>query len=216
MRIIRTAEDVEYGVAELCRIDPRLRVLHSTVGRLPLRLMEPGFAGLAQIIVSQMVSRASAEAIWRRLVAATGDPTARSYLSLDPGVVDGLGLSRAKAETLRGVAEAIAAGELNLASFDGREAEDVVGVLTSYRGIGPWTAEVYLMFCCGHPDVFPAGDVALRTAVGKALGHAERPPPSAVASIAEAWRPWRSVAARLFWAYYVGDSAPLPGVTPSV
>ncbi|RYC04507.1 DNA-3-methyladenine glycosylase family protein [Ciceribacter ferrooxidans] len=216
MRIIRTAEDVEYGVAELCRIDPRLRVLHSAVGRLPLRLMEPGFAGLAQIIVSQMVSRASADAIWGRLVAATGDPTARSYLSLDPGVVDGLGLSRAKAETLRGVAEAITAGELNLASFDGREAEDLVGVLTSYRGIGPWTAEVYLMFCCGHPDVFPAGDVALRTAVGKALGHAERPPPSTVTSIAEAWRPWRSVAARLFWAYYAGDSAPLPGITPSV
>lgn len=215
MKIIRTAEDVECGLRELCHIDPRLRVLHGAVGRLPLRLMEPGFAGLAQIIVSQMVSRASAEAIWRRLVAATGDPTARSYLSLDPVAVGGLGLSRAKAETLRGVAEAIAAGELDLACFDGGEAEDVVGVLTSYRGIGPWTAEVYLMFCCGHPDVFPAGDVALRTAVGKALGHAERPPPSAVASIAEAWRPWRSVAARLFWAYYAGDSAPLPGINPS-
>lgn len=215
MRIIRTAEDVEYGLAELCRIDPRLRAIDAAVDRLPLRLMEPGFAGLAQIVVSQMVSRASADAIWGRLVRATGEPTAQSYLSLDPVAVGGLGLSRAKAETLRGVAEAIAAGELDLVSFDSREAEQVVGVLTSYRGIGPWTVEVYLMFCCGHPDVFPAGDVALRTAVGRAFGHPERPSRSALASIAEAWRPWRSVAARLFWAYYAGDTTPLPGIMSS-
>jgi len=216
MRIIRTAEDVEYGLAELCRIDPRLRLLRSAVDALPLRLLEPGFAGLAQIVVSQMVSRASADAIWGRLVRATGVPTAQNYLSLDPIAVGGLGLSRAKAETLRGVAEAIIAGELDLASFDGREAEEVVGVLTSYRGIGPWTAEVYLMFCAGHPDVFPAGDVALRIAVGRAFGYSDRPSTRAVAVMAEAWRPWRSVAARLFWAYYAGDSAPLPGIIPSV
>ncbi len=214
MRIIRTAEDVEYGLAELCRIDPRLRAIYAAVDRLPLRLMEPGFAGLAQIVVSQMVSRASADAIWGRLVGATGEPTAPNYLSLDQAAVGRLGLSRAKAETLRRVAEAVVAGELDLGSFGGREAEDVVAVLTSHRGIGPWTAEVYLMFCCGHPDVFPAGDVALRIAVGRAFGHGERPSRSAVTLMAEAWRPWRSVAARLFWAYYAGDSAPLPGLRP--
>ncbi|RCW26040.1 DNA-3-methyladenine glycosylase II [Ciceribacter lividus] len=214
MRIIRTAEDVEYGLAELCRIDPRLRAIHATVDRLPLRLMEPGFAALAQIVVSQMVSRASADAIWGRLVGATGEPTAPNYLSLDQAAVGRLGLSRAKAATLRGIAEAVVAGELDLGSFGGRDAEEVVGVLTSYRGIGPWTAEVYLMFCAGHPDVFPAGDVALRIAVGKAFGHGERLSRSAVTLIAEAWRPWRSIAARLFWAYYAGDSAPLPGLRP--
>ncbi|MFC3162015.1 DNA-3-methyladenine glycosylase family protein [Ciceribacter thiooxidans] len=216
MRIIRTAEDVEYGLAELCRIDPRLRLLRSAVDALPLRLLEPGFAGLAQIVVSQMVSRASADAIWGRLVRATGVPTAQNYLSLDPIAVGRLGLSRAKAETLRLVAEAVVAGELDLGSFAGRDAEEVVGVLTSYRGVGPWTAEVYLMFCAGHPDVFPAGDVALRIAVGRAFGHSDRPSTRAVALMAEAWRPWRSVAARLFWAYYAGDSAPLPGIIPSV
>lgn len=214
MRIIRTAEDVEYGLAELCRIDPRLRPLRSAVDGLPLRLVEPGFAGLAQIVVSQMVSRASADAIWGRLVGATGEPTALNYLSLDETAVSRLGLSRAKAGTLRRVAEAVVAGELEFDSFAGREADDVVGVLTSHRGIGPWTAEVYLMFCCGHPDVFPAGDVALRIAVGRAFGHTERPSTRAVAVIAEAWRPWRSVAARLFWAYYAGDSAPLPELRP--
>lgn len=216
MRIIRTVEDVEYGLGELCRIDPRLCELSRRAGPLPLRLMEPGFAGLAQIIVSQMVSKASAEAIWRRLVGATVRPTAQSYLSLDAAAVGGLGLSRAKAETLRRIAEAIASGELDLLAFAGREADEVIARLTSYRGIGLWTAEVYLMFCCGHPDVFPAGDVALRTAVGNAFGYAERPPAGALAVLAEAWRPWRSVAARLFWAYYAGESGLSPGIAPSV
>ncbi|HCL67515.1 MAG TPA: DNA-3-methyladenine glycosidase [Rhizobium sp.] len=202
MVIIRTEHDIEAGLLELLEIDPRLKGLAAMTGPLPLRLLEPGFAGLAHIIVSQMVSKASAEAIWRRIVDATGSPDALTYLALDEVAVSTLGLSRAKAATLRLVAEAIVSGQLDLGAVARLEAPDAVERLTSLRGVGLWTAEVYLMFCGGHPDVFPAGDVALRTAVGNALGHETRPGIRTVAQIAEAWRPWRSVAARLFWAYY--------------
>lgn len=202
MVIIRTKYDIETGLRELLEIDPRLKGLAAMTGPLPLRLLEPGFAGLAHIIVSQMVSKASAEAIWRRIVDATESPDALTYLALDEVAVSTLGLSRAKAATLRLVAEAIVSGQLDLGAVARLEAPDAVERLTSLRGVGPWTAEVYLMFCGGHPDVFPAGDVALRTAIGNALGYETRPDIPTVAQIAEAWRPWRSVAARLFWAYY--------------
>ncbi|MHB0950578.1 MAG: DNA-3-methyladenine glycosylase family protein [Allorhizobium sp.] len=202
MVIIRTEHDIETGLLELLEIDPRLKGLAAMTGPLPLRLSEPGFAGLAHIIVSQMVSKASAEAIWRRIVDATGSPDALTYLALDEVAVSMLGLSRAKAATLRLVAEAVVSGQLDLDAVARLEAPDAVERLTSLRGVGLWTAEVYLMFCGGHPDVFPAGDVALRTAIGNALGHETRPDIRTVARIAEVWRPWRSVAARLFWAYY--------------
>ncbi|NML75917.1 DNA-3-methyladenine glycosylase 2 family protein [Rhizobium sp. S-51] len=200
---IRTAADVEAGLAALVALDPRLEPLAVRLSPLPLRLAEPGFAGLAHIIVSQMVSRASAEAIWRRILQAAGGlPSAETYLSIDPEAAAGLGLSRAKAETLLNAARAVVSGDLDLEAVAKLDADAAVGQLTALKGIGLWTAEVYLMFCGGHPDVFPAGDVALRAAVGDALGHAVRPEIREVATIAEAWTPWRSVAARLFWAHY--------------
>lgn len=159
-----------------------------------------------------MVSRASADAIWRRIVAATGVPDETTYLALDEGTVAGLGLSRAKAETLRLVAGAVAEGRLDLDGLARMEAGEAIRQLTALRGIGTWTSEVFLMFCGGHPDVFPAGDVALRSAVGTAFGHDPRPDIATVQRIASIWAPHRSVAARLFWAYYAAmsgrDAAP--------
>ncbi|GEO86336.1 MULTISPECIES: DNA-3-methyladenine glycosylase family protein [Alphaproteobacteria] len=201
--IITTADHVALGLLQLVAIDPRLEPLAHRHAPLPLRLTEPGFAGLAHIIVSQMVSRASAEAIWSRILEATGEaPSAQTYLALDAAVVAGLGLSRAKASTLEGVARAVASNALDLSVISSLDADEAITRLTALKGIGLWTAEVYLMFCCGHPDVFPAGDVALRAAVGDAFGHEARPDIRTVAELAEAWRPWRSIAARLFWAYY--------------
>lgn len=201
--IIANPADVALGLTELVAIDPRLDPLARRLAPLPLRLAEPGFAGLAHIIVSQMVSRASAEAIWRRIVAATGGPpAAEAYLTLDAETVAGLGLSRAKASTLELAARAVASGSLDLSAIAALDAAEAIGRLTVFKGIGLWTAEVYLMFCGGHPDIFPAGDVALRAAVGDAFGHDARPDIRQVSEIAEAWRPWRSVAARLFWAHY--------------
>ncbi|NKN37076.1 DNA-3-methyladenine glycosylase 2 family protein [Agrobacterium sp. a22-2] len=206
MKIIGADDDVALGLDALLRLDPRLRTVAAVAGPLPLRLTEPGFAGLAFIIVSQMVSKASAQAIWRRIVAATGSPTADAYLALDEESLAGLGLSRAKSETLRLVAEAVRDSRLDLDAIARQEGSQAIAQLTDIRGIGLWTAEVYLMFCGGHPDIFPAGDVALRIAIGRAFGLESRPDIRSVGQMAEIWSPWRSVAARLFWAYYAATS----------
>lgn len=202
MRIIRDAGDVAEGLEALLSIDPRLRPVAAQSGALPLRLAEPGFAGLAHIIVSQAVSRASAQAIWGRMCAADGPPSAQAYAALAPDAWRGFGLSRGKAETLRGVALAVTARQVDLMDLGTKSPEDGLSRLTAFKGIGPWTAEVYLMFCCGHADLFPSGDVALQAAVGMAFEMETRPSARQVAALAAAWTPWRSVAARLFWAFY--------------
>lgn len=214
MKIITRAADIDEGLEALFLLDPRLASIAAKAGSVPLRLNEPGFAGFAHIIVSQMVSRASADAIWRRILLGTGEMTVDNYLALSPEVLSTFGLSRAKAQTLHGVASAIAEGALDLHALSQAEASVALVELTALRGIGPWTAEVYLMFCGGHPDVFPSGDVALQAAVAHAFDMETRPSAKNLAGIAAAWSPVRSVAARLFWAYYAAitrrDATPLP------
>lgn len=215
MKIITGDAEIAEGLAALLLLDPRLEAIAERAGPVPLRLNEPGFAGLAHIIVSQMVSRASADAIWRRILLGTGkDMTAQAYLSVAPELSAGFGLSRAKAETLLRVAQAAVDGALDLHHLSRMDVNAALAELTSVRGIGPWTAEVYLMFCGGHPDVFPSGDVALQAAVAHALGLEARPSAKMLAKMALDWSPWRSVAARLFWAYYAAitrrDVTPLP------
>lgn len=202
MQIIRDEGDIEEGLAALLELDPRLRPVVAEAGTVPLRLREPGFEGLAHIIVSQVVSRASADAIWGRMTARLGSVTANGYAGLEPEAWRSFGLSRIKHETLARVADAVVIGSLDLHALSAESPEKALSELTAIKGIGPWTAEVYLMFCFGHADVFPAGDVALQAAVGMAFGRAERPQAKALALEAAAWAPWRSVAARLFWAYY--------------
>jgi DNA-3-methyladenine glycosylase II len=199
--IIRDHSDIQAGLEALIALDPRLAVIVEASGPVPLRLNEPGFSGLASIVVSQMVSRASAEAIWRRITAA-GPVTAAGYRALDPAIVATFGLSRAKAATLLHLSTAISEGHFDLASVCALETGEAIRQMIALPGIGPWTAEVYLMFCGGHADIFPAGDVALQAAVAHALGLEARPPARDLAAMAAIWSPWRSVAARLFWAYY--------------
>lgn len=201
MAIIRNEADIEEGLAALLAADPALLRVAQAAGPLPLRLAEPGFAGLAHVIVSQMVSRASAGAIWARMVAE-GPVTAAAFLSLDEERVKRYGLSRAKASALATAATEVAAGRLDLDALCGLEASVAMAKLTALSGIGPWTAEIYLMFCGGHADLFPAGDVALRKAVAHGLGLADVPDVRALYRLSARWSPWRSVAARLFWAYY--------------
>jgi DNA-3-methyladenine glycosylase II len=202
MHIIRGDEDVRQGLEALLEIDPRLRQIASEAGPLPLRLVEPGYAGLGHVVVSQSVSRASAEAIWARMLASGEPLTAESYLALHSEAWREFGLSRGKAETLTRIARAVVEGELDLRSLGEKEPAEALSSLTSIKGIGPWTAEVYLMFSAGHADVFPAGDVALQAAVAMAFDMETRPQTKALAAFAGIWAPWRSVAARLFWAYY--------------
>lgn len=202
MRVISNETDIEEGLAALLVLDPRLVAIATEAGPVPLRLREPGFAGLAHIIVSQMVSRASAEAIWRRMQPESGLLSAETYILLHPEAWREFGLSRAKADTLTRIAESVASGRIDLHGLVQKPPAEALAELMAQKGIGPWTAQVYLMFCGGHVDVFPAGDVALQAAVAAAFGLAERPQAKALAGLAEIWSPWRSVAARLFWAYY--------------
>lgn len=202
VRVISNEKDIEEGLASLFVLDPRLVAIAREAGPVPLRLREPGFAGLAHIIVSQMVSRASAEAIWRRMQPESGLLSAETYILLHPEAWREFGLSRAKADTLTRIAQAVADGRIDLEGLVQKPPAEALAELTAQKGIGPWTAEVYLMFCGGHVDVFPAGDVALQAAVAAAFGLAERPQTKVLAGLAEIWSPWRSVAARLFWAYY--------------
>ncbi|MCA1406195.1 DNA-3-methyladenine glycosylase 2 family protein [Ensifer sp. IC3342] len=205
MRIIRTHEDIKAGLAGLVMLDARLEHVIAKAGPVPLRRTDPGYRGLANIIVSQMVSKASAAAIWRRMEASLGEISPAAVLSLGDEDCRQFGLSRAKADTLRRVAAAAAAGEIDLDAICNAEVAVAIHELTAIKGVGRWTAEVYLLFCAGHPDVFPSGDVALQNAIGHALAFDLRPTASEIDSLATSWSPWRSVAARLFWAYYAQE-----------
>jgi DNA-3-methyladenine glycosylase II len=201
MRRIRSIDDISDGLDELCVIDPRLVDVRAAAGEVPLRLIEPGFESLASIIVSQQVSRASADAIFGRLTRLVDPLTPQGLLSAGEDIFREAGLSRPKQKTLLAIARAVADG-LDLHHLCSLEAGDAVGLMTSISGIGPWTAECYLLFSAGHPDVFPARDVALQAAVGHAFGLESRPGEKALIALAESWTPWRGVASRLFWAYY--------------
>jgi DNA-3-methyladenine glycosylase II len=202
MRIIRTHEDIEAGLSGLVMLDARLGHVVARAGPVPLRRTDPGYRGLASIIVSQMVSKASAAAIWRRMEEKLGEVTAAGVNSLSDEDCRSIGLSRAKAEALRRVAEVVVSGQIDLDAICNIEGSEAIRELTAIKGVGRWTAEVYLLFCAGHPDVFPSGDVALQNAIGHGLGLELRPSAREIDSLAASWSPWRSVAARLFWAYY--------------
>ena len=202
MNRITDLGDIEFGLAALLEIDPRLKPLSRLAGPLPLRLRAPGFAGLAEIIVSQQVSKTSAAAMFGRLVNLVEPLTAENILALGEEPMIAAGLSRAKQSTLTLVASAIQHNGLDLEALCYMPVDEAQNSLTTIKGIGPWTAEVFLLFCAGHPDIFPAGDVALQHAVGVGLGLTQRPKDKEVRQLAEQWSPWRGIAARLFWAYY--------------
>ena len=202
MRRIESDEDVAAGLAELTRIDPRLAPVVAIAGPVPLRRRPPGFEGLARIVVAQQVSTQAATSIWNRFEATLGGRVdAAAIAAHDDETLRGAGLSRPKVVTLRAITAAVTGG-LDLEAAAVAPVAEATEKLTAVKGIGPWTAEVFLLFCAGHPDVWPGGDLALRNAVGDAFGLGERPDEAACRAIAEAWAPWRGVAARLFWAYY--------------
>jgi DNA-3-methyladenine glycosylase II len=201
MRIIESEADIAEGLDHLARRDRRLRKIMRVAGPVPLRRRPGGFEGLARIVVGQQVSIASAEAIWGRFVAAFPGCSVEAIHTASDEALRAPGLSTPKIRTLRAAAAACREG-LDLAALASLPAEEAHRRLTSVKGIGPWSADIYLLFCLGHADIFPAGDLALRNAVGDAFGHEAPPSVDAVAEIALRWSPWRGVAACLFWAYY--------------
>jgi len=198
-----TAERLALHLDALVALDARLHQVRERAGQIDLRVTGPGFAGMARIICSQQLSVASARAIWGRFAALEGALEAQSFLRIDEPVLRGVGMSAGKVRSMRVVAEAVATGILDFGQIEMLPVEEAVSRLTALKGIGPWTAEIYLLFCAGHPDIFPAGDLALRKAVGQALGLSDVPSIPEVSAIAEAWSPHRGAAALLFWRYFV-------------
>lgn len=201
MRITCKA-DLDHGLQALIAQDQRLLPVLEYAGVVSLRLQEPSFAGLAKTIVAQMISVKAAQAIWLRVAALAVPFTPLAFLSVSDEDLRAAGLSRSKITTLQGLAHAMAHEGLDLVALADEEADVALRALTRLKGIGRWTGEIFLMFYAGHPDIFPAGDVALQNAVGHAFGMDERPGEKTLRALSDDWRPHRAVAARLFWSYY--------------
>lgn len=186
----------------LCRADPDLARARRRTGPLPDRARPPGFESLVRIMVQQQVSIASADAIWRRLRAAVEPFTAARLTATPDTVLVAAGLSRPKQAYCRGLAQAVVDDSLDLERLARLDDHAAFEALVAIKGIGRWTAEIYLLFCLGRPDMWPAHDVALQVAVHDLKGLAGRPNWREMDRIAEPWRPWRGTAARLLWHYY--------------
>jgi DNA-3-methyladenine glycosylase II len=199
---LESQSDLEDAVHMLVKQDKRLKPVLELTGMPALRQREPGFAGLAAIVCGQQLSTASAAAIWGR-VSKAYDPFHHDAISKARADRLGrLGLSAAKIKTLKHIARELAAERLNLDVLASEEADIAHNTLTALPGIGPWTADIYLLFCLGHGDAWPAGDLAVQEAVKIGLGLKERPSAKQMAPLAEPWRPLRGAAAHLWWAYY--------------
>ncbi len=196
-RIIQSDACVAEGAAWLAAQDPRMARALEQVGPLPLRRKSDGFDQLLNAIVGQQVSVASANAIWGRLCDAGMRDAARVAQSTAEDL-RALGLSQQKAR----YAKALAVADIDFDGLRNASDDDVIKTLTAVTGIGVWTAEVYAMFSLGRADVFAPGDLALQEGARMLFDLPERPKDKALRQMAMEWSPWRSVAARLLWAYY--------------
>jgi DNA-3-methyladenine glycosylase II len=199
---IHTEADLDAALVSLVQADPRFGELLKITGRPPLRRRPDGYAGLAAIVCAQQLSTASAGAIWGRLAAAFDPLEPAAIRRARPARLARLGLSSPKIRALKEIARAVTRGGLALATLGDLAAEDAHGALTKVHGIGPWTADIYLLTCLGHADAWPAGDLALQEAARHAFGMRARPTVKEMNALAERWRPWRGVAARMLWTYY--------------
>ena len=202
MRRIGSDADIREGLAALTGACPHLARVHALTGNPPLRKRPKGFEGLSRVVVGQQLSIASADAIWKRVRARVQPFEATTLLVIPDNDLRKTGLSRSKVGTLREVAVAIEAGRLKLDALAGEPEDAIHAELTSIKEIGPWTADIYIMFSLARADAWSPGDLALQYAVKDALLLAERPSLAEMTEYAEIWRPWRGVAARLLWSYY--------------
>jgi DNA-3-methyladenine glycosylase II len=182
--------------------DPDLARIEVAAGPLPWRARPAGFSGLLQAIVAQQISNPAAAAIWRRLAALPAVTEPAGLLALTDEALRGAGLSRPKVLHARALAAAFLEGRLDTATLAAMDDEAAVATIVSVRGLGRWTAEIYLLFALGRPDVFPAGDLALAAAAAEVKRLPARPAPVALRSLAEQWQPWRGLAARLLWHHW--------------
>jgi DNA-3-methyladenine glycosylase II len=199
--------DLPGAVETLAARDPGLATIAGRFGVPPLWAREPGFPTLVHLVLEQQVSLASARAAFDRLVAATDPLTPRALLALDDAALLAIGFSRQKARYARALAGAVETGALDLDALADLDDEEVDRRLTAVPGIGPWTATIYRLMVLLRPDAWPAGDIALAQAVAETRGLDGRPTADELRVIADAWRPWRAVAARLLWHHYLSVRA---------
>lgn len=199
---------LETAALELAAREPAFRRILDRWGTPPLWGRDPGFATLIHLILEQQVSLASAQAAMDRLVARIGSPEPEPLLALDDDAMLGIGFSRQKRRYARGLARRVLVGELDLDGLADLSDEGVRDSLTAVTGIGPWTADIYLLMALKRPDVWPAGDRALVVALRELEGAAADPGPDRFRAAGDAWRPWRSVAARFLWHLYLSEIRP--------
>ena len=199
---LHTDADLQTGLAQLILADPRLKPIAERAGPFSLRRREPGFPGLCAIVCGQQLSTASAAAIRSRLFAAFDPFHHDAVRRARADKLKRLGLSAPKIKSIREIGKAVARGDIDLTAVGNMSADDAHATLITLHGVGPWTADIYLLFCLGHADAFPAGDLAVQESARMALGLRKRPDAKALSRLAEGWRPWRGVAAHLLWAYY--------------
>ena len=190
------------GLRKLIAMCPHMKSIHERFGSPPPRVREPGFDVLLRIIVDQQVSVQSGAAIWRRLEESLLDVTPVTVLKAGETGLRSCGFSGAKARYGTGLAEAIVSGQLDLENLYRKSDANAMAELIQIKGIGRWTAEIYLMFALGRPNLWPAGDLAVAAAAGHLLGWENRPTPDELDEIGERWRPYRTTAAVMLWHYY--------------
>jgi DNA-3-methyladenine glycosylase II len=202
--IARTLSTVEIEEIRslLSGMDEVLAIAHAAVEPFEWRIRQFGFVGLVRMIIGQQVSVAAADAIWKRIQLGVGNVTSKNVIKLDVKSLQSFGLSRPKATYVLGIAEAESSGAISFAHLAELRDEEAIERLTALKGVGRWTAEVYLMFCEGRTDLFPAGDLALQEGFRLAARKRQRPTEKDLYARAERWRPNRGVAANLLWSYY--------------
>ena len=191
------------GVTELCRRDPDLNRIVVTIGPPPMWVRKQGFSTLVYIILEQKVSIVSAKAVYQRLMEVMDRHTPQEFLGLSDSELKLIGLSRQKIRYCRLLAESILAGALDLSALRRMSDDAVHTKLTSLKGIGPWSADVYLLTALRRPDIWPSGDIALAAAAQRVKRLRSRPTPEKLDVLGRRWTPWRSVAARLLWHHYL-------------
>ncbi len=162
-----------------------------------------GFPGLLCLIIEQQLSTKVAAALWAKLQGMVGTVTPDAILALPDEDLRACGLSRQKIGYARGLAQTVAEGRLDLDAIHGMDDEEAIAALVALKGIGRWTAEIYLMMALDRPDIWPVGDLAIQLGVQRLKGWAEKPTPAQLLAVAEPWRPHRSLAAKLVWHHYV-------------
>ena len=204
-----TKDQLLTALDALAATEPAIAASLTRIGYPEPRIREPGYETLLRTIVGQQVSVAAAASIWRKLEAAVGKDIAPDALLNAPDEsLRAAGLSRQKASYARSLAEEVSSGRLDLNALP-RDDEEAIDALTLVKGIGRWSAEIYLLFAEGRPDIWPAGDLAVQVALGRLKGLAERPNEKLTRALAEDWRPHRGAAAIFLWHHYGNDKNPV-------